>query len=456
MPNPLGRLWSSVAFRLALNYGALVVVTMAVILTLFYLQTVGVLQSRIDQHIVVTGQRLLYTAQREGVDQLARDIQDMLRDGMNADTEIYLLLDPAGAKRVGNVLPMPLPPGAASQVAEQRSVRDGRVTDARLRAYLLADGSRLIVGSDMQHQREIERLIVRAIGWGALVALFMTVGGALVFRQELDKRIGGIRRTIVGIEAGDLSQRIPISSQEDEFARLNREINGMLDRLEQLMDGVRHVSNTIAHNLRTPLTRILLGLRAAEARPDADRGDALRLAARDVEELSVIFDKLLGIAEVESGARRQGFLPVPLEQLAGEMVEFYEPVAEEQGARIALWVQPGSAAPGDRDLLAGALANLLDNALKYGGADARVSVRAFMEAGQAHLVVQDDGPGVAAADLERIGTRFFRAHPARDELPGFGLGLASVCAVVRLHGGQIRFEDAAPGLRVSIVLPAAQ
>ncbi|WPB55531.1 HAMP domain-containing sensor histidine kinase [Xylophilus sp. GOD-11R] len=450
--NPLRRLWSSVAFRLALNYGALVVVTMAVILTLFYLQTVGVLQNRIDRHIEVTAQRLLFTADREGVDQLARDIQDMLRDGMNTDTEIYLLLEPDGARRVGNVMLISLPAAAASEVVEARAVRDGRPTDARLKVYALPEGRRLLVGSDLLHQREIERLIVRAIGWGALVALLMTVGGALIFRQELEKRIGGIRRTIVRIEAGDLGQRIPISSQEDEFARLNREINGMLDQLQQLMDGVRHVSNTIAHDLRTPLTRILLGLRAAEHRPAEERADALGRAAREIEELAQIFDKLLGIAEVESGARRQSFEPVRLDTLAAEMVEFYEPVAEEQGARIELQVPPGLAAPGDRDLLAGALANLLDNALKYGGAGARVRVGATLDAGRASLLVQDDGPGVAAADIERMGTRFFRAG---SELPGFGLGLASVCAVVGLHGGTIRFGDAAPGLRVAVELPGA-
>jgi len=450
--NGLRRLWSSVAFRLALNYGALVVVTMAVILSLFYWQTVGVLQHRIDQHISVTGQRLVFTWQREGADSLVQDIRDTLRDGMNTDTEIYLLLDAAGAKRVGNILPLVLPRAATREVVEMRTVRDGRVTDARLRAYDLPDGGRLLVGSDLQHQREIEGLIGSAIGWGAVVALLMTVGGALVFRQELEMRIAGIRRTIVGIEAGDLSRRIPISSQEDEFARLNREINGMLDRLEQLMDGVRHVSNTIAHNLRTPLTRILLGLRATQHMPNADQGEGLRQAARDIEELSVIFDKLLGIAEVESGARRQVFEPVALAALVAGMVEFYEPVAEEQGAIIASVIEPGLAAAGDRDLLAGALANLLDNALKYGGSGARVAVSAFTRGPWACLVVEDDGPGVDAADLERIGTRFFRVD--RD-LPGFGLGLASVSAVVRLHGGTLRFADAAPGLEVTIALPRA-
>jgi len=451
----LRRLWGSVAFRLALNYGALVMATMAVILTLFHVQTVGVLVNRIDQHIQLTAQRLLSTAQREGVDQLALDIETMLRDGTDAETEIYLLLDPRGAPRAGNAGALPVPPAAARQVVEQRWTRaDGRPGEARLRAWDLSDGSRLVVGSDLQHQREIERLIRRAIGWGAAIALLMTVGGAFAFRHALDQRIGAIRRTIVGIEAGDLSRRIPVSSQEDEFARLHREINGMLDRLEQLMDGVRHVSNTIAHNLRTPLTRILLGLRAAETQPETDRTEALRLAGREIEDLSRVFDKLLSIAEIESGTRRQRFGPVALDALAAEMIEFYEPVAEEQGARLMRVAGPGAEVAGDRDLLAGALANLIENALKYGGDGVTVTVRVTSVNDRVLLEVADDGPGVPPAGLARLGTRFFRAH--RGPLPGFGLGLANVGAVAGLHGGTLAFEDAAPGLRVTLGLPAVR
>lgn len=447
----LRRLWSSVAFRLALNHGALVMVTMAVILTLFYAQTVVVLMDGIDRHIQVTAQRLLSVAQREGVDQLARDIEDMLRDGMDAETEIYLLLDPAGRRRAGNAAPMQVPAAAARRMVELRSVREGRLVEARLRAWDLSDGSRLVVGSDLRHQREIERLIGRAIGWGAAIALLMTVGGAFAFRHALEQRIAGIRRTIVGIEAGDLGRRIPISPQEDEFARLNREINGMLDRLEQLMDGVRHVSNTIAHDLRTPLTRILLGLRAAQLDPGSDHADALRSAAGEVEELARVFDKLLGIAEVESGARRQRFDAVALDAVVADTVEFYEPVAEAQDARLTLVASPGLRVAGDRDLLAGALANLLDNALKYGGAGACVAVRLSRADDRVRIEVVDDGPGVPPAALERLGQRFFRAH--RGELPGVGLGLASVAAVAGLHGGTLAFENAAPGLRVALVLP---
>lgn len=448
----LRRLWGSVAFRLALNYGALVMVTMAVILAMFHVQTVGVLMNRIDQHIQVTANRLLATAQREGVDQLARDIQDMLRDGTDAETEIYLLLDPSGIRRAGNAAPLELPPTALRQVIEQRWTRDdGRVTDARLRAWNLSDGSRLVIGSDLQHQRVIEGLIGRAIGWGAALALLMTVGGALVFRHELDQRIGAIRRTIVGVEAGDLSRRIPVHPQEDEFARLHREINGMLDRLEHLMDGVRHVSNTIAHNLRTPLTRILLGLRAAETRPESERSEAMRLAGYEIEELSRVFDKLLTIAEVESGARRQRFDPVQLDTLATEMIEFYEPVAEEQDSHLSLIAPSGLWVLGDRDLLAGALINLLDNALKYGGTGVTVTVRLERENDHVRLKVQDNGPGVPPAGMLRLGTRFFRVH--RGDLPGFGLGLASVSAVTGLHGGTLSFEDMAPGLQVTLALP---
>jgi len=254
------------------------------------------------------------------------------------------------------------------------------------------------------------------------------------------------------VATGDLRQRIPVTRRDDEFTLLNRDINTMLDRLELLMDGIRHVSNTIAHNLRTPLTRVLVRLRAVELGlpdDDAQRG-AVAAAIRELEELAVVFEKLLQIAEVEAGARRQQFASVALDVIANDVAELYEAVAEAQG--IALRREPCEAATalGDRDLLAGAVANLVDNALKYCGAGAVVRIGTRTVNGRAQLFVQDDGPGIPAAERERIGVRFHRLDRST---PGHGLGLASVRAVIALHGGQLAFEDAAPGLRARIDLP---
>ena len=299
-----------------------------------------------------------------------------------------------------------------------------------------------------------------------MFALLLAVIGAITFRRVVDMRAADIRTTMARVAAGDLAQRIPVpAGHKDEFALLGRDINSMLERLQQLMDGVRHVSNTIAHNLRTPMTRILLRLRAAENADPAEQRETLRLVANEVAELGQVFDKLLAIAEVESGALRQAFTAVDVAALLEDMYELYEPLVQEQGGSIQLQVQGRPQALGDRNLLASALANLVENAIKY-GSQAGQGVHMVLEASEAGdvdvadlgsdapqtaITVRDLGPGVAQADLAQLAQRFFRAH---QEQPGTGLGLASVSAVVRLHGGQLRFRNGHPGFEVQMHLPA--
>lgn len=465
MKRPLPRPWSSLAFRLALNYGVLLVLTVAIVLAVFYMQIVGVLLTRLDHQASLQLKRLQEYAYKHGVEGLREEIESVLRDGVDSDTEILILMQPDGTPIVGNAQPQP--PRVLSDmgvrdivVLRRRQLVEGRVAVARL-----ADGHLLAAGSDMQAQRDVEALFSRASMIVVAVALLMAVGGALSFRRAVELRAGDIRNTMALVAAGDLRQRIPVhAGQHDEFTLLNRDINGMLDRLEHLMDGIRHVSNTIAHNLRTPLTRILLQLRAAEHQPPEAHAAILAAVTHEVAELGVVFDKLLGIAEVESGAAREAFGPLALRTLLEDLCELYEPLVQEQGGSIVLRVQGEPSAWGDVNLLASALANLVENATKY-GADADGRLRLELQAsllaeqalpegmppGSVQLLVRDHGPGVAPADLEQLGTRFYRADRVQQ---GYGLGLASVLAVVRLHGGQLLFEPAAPGLAVRIVLPA--
>ncbi|RYF26989.1 MAG: HAMP domain-containing histidine kinase [Comamonadaceae bacterium] len=456
------RPWSSIAFRLALNYGALVLLTMCMVLAVFYVQTVGVLQLRIDRENTASIDRLFEGHTGEpSLEHLTALVKRELRDGEKSDTEIYLLLDASGDKVVGNIdaLPPRLLMGPAAH--EARVVRAGRATVGRLQVRMLEGGGWLVVGSDLHALRELERLYGRASLFAALITLVMAVGGAFVFRGEVEERAGAIRRTMASVAEGNLQARIPVMEQQDEFTRLDRDVNAMLDRLELLMDGVRHVSNTIAHNLRTPLTRILLRLRSAEGRPAAEQAQALQFAATEVAELGVVFDKLLHIAEVESGARRQAFAPVALDVVVTDVLELYEPVAEERGIRVCFDTEGPAMVVADADLIASALANLIDNALKYTAPHGQGVVQVRLqtqgedegEGEEVVLTVRDNGRGVPAADLQRIGTRFYRVDHSRE---GYGLGLASVQAIVRLHGGQIAFLDAAPGLHVRVSLPAPQ
>src|SRR5215469_11230142 len=288
-------------------------------------------------------------------------------------------------------------------------------------------------------------------------ALWLAIGGALLFRRQLEHRVGAIRRTAREIEAGDLTRRIPISGVDDEFARLNRDINSMLDRIEHLMDGVRHVSNAIAHDLRTPLGRIRS--RLEEALPPGGSTMELvetgRFAIAQVDALIQMLDNLLQIAEAESGARRQSFTLVRLSQVVSDVVELYDAAAEEAGITLLSEISGDPLTLGDKNLLTSAVANLLDNALKYAGGGATVLVHAARERDTVSIRVQDDGPGIPATERPRVVERFYRLDRSRS-LPGNGLGLSIVTAIASLHWGTLSLEDAAPGLAARLVLPRAE
>lgn len=449
MKQPLFKPWGSVAFRMAFNYSALLVLSMLILLAIFYMQTVNVLQSRIDRQIASNSQRLENDFAAHGVASLELQIRDILRDGVYSDTEIYLLVDASGEKVIGNIPAVPREFKGKVGLIQARVIRNGRKAIGRMHIQRLSDGSTLVVGSDINHQLEIEQLFDRASLIAGSIGLLMSVIGALLFRRELRQRISGIQQLVTHIEAGDLSQRIPASQQEDEFSRLNRDINRMLDQQQRLMDGVRHVSNTIAHNLRTPLTRIRLRLMKSEHEGVQAREEALQFALQEIDELSVIFDKLLSLAEVESGTHRQIFSPVSLNDVVADVVEFYEPVAEEKSIQLSVAFGANPVINGDRELLASAIGNLLDNALKYVDDGASVSIRTTLDGSGASIIVQDNGAGIPAAELSRIGTHFYRLDRSR---PGYGLGLASVRAIALLHGGNLVFADAKPGLIAQMTL----
>jgi signal transduction histidine kinase len=306
----------------------------------------------------------------------------------------------------------------------------------------------------MQDQRDIERLVWHALFAGGAVALLLVVGGALLFRRQLEHKVGTIRRTALEIEAGDLSRRIPISDVEDEFARLNRDINRMLDRIEHLIDGVRHVSNAIAHDLRTPLGRIRSRLEEA-LRPGnitTQLAGTAGFAIQEVDELIRMLDRLLQIAEAESGAHRQSFAPVSLAVVVNDVVELYDATAEAEGITLVSEIEGQPVTLGDKNLITSALVNLIDNALKYAGSGATVRVRATQDRDAVSMIVQDDGPGIPPAERSRVIERFYRLDQSRS-LPGNGLGLSIVAATASLHWGKLELEDAAPGLIARIVLP---
>ncbi len=448
----LRTLWSSAGFRLACYVGLLVAMTLAAALSIVYLQTVGVMQQRMARALALEAARLESPYQEGGLDAVALAVQDALTDGSNVGDELIFLISPDGIALIGNVDPTP---ERLSQGLSQRSVvRNGQRVTAQLLTRPLPDGSLLVVGRDLFEQSAIESLVIQASMAAMVVATLLLIGGTFVFRQVLEQSVGAIRTTAARIAAGNLQERVALSGQGDEFDLLNRDINHMLDRIQSLMDGVRHVSDTIAHNLRTPLTRVLLRLNhAAAAQPpmgSLDLQAAIQASIHDLEELTIAFEKLLQIAEAEAGTRRMPFSQVALGPIAADVYEMYDAVAEAQGSTLTYEAREEVFVVGDADLLAGVLANLVDNALKYAGHGSTVAVKVQRQPEHAVLTVKDNGPGIDAAEWHRIGTRFHRLDPSQ---PGHGLGLASVRAVVGLHGGKLQFEDTGPGLAVHVVLP---
>jgi signal transduction histidine kinase len=442
--------------RLALGNGAMLAATILVITAVFYFGTVGVLDRAVDGKIRSISARLLRSYGERPPAELVREINQELNDGIDSDTEIFLLVSSSGQPLAGNLTRWPDSAAPRGQLIDRGVMRGGKASSARLIIEPLPDGATLYVGRDLSEQRAIRDLVLNALDAAAAIAVVLVALGAYLFRRRLEMRINDIGHTARAIGAGDLQSRIVISG-DDEFARLSVDINRMLDRIEQLMNGVRHVSNAIAHDLRTPLSRVRGGLDEALRHDQTAEGlsYAARTAIDSIDELIQLFNKLLQIAEAESGMRAASFAAVDLQQLILDMSELYDAAAEESGVHLRVLTRAAVWARGDRDLLASAVASVIDNAIKYAGSGTQVDLGAYQTSSGAAVVVEDNGPGVPEAELPRLAERFYRLDRARSQ-PGNGLGLAIVSAIATLHGGRLQLTNATPGLRVSIELPLMQ
>jgi signal transduction histidine kinase len=450
---PVASLGKSIATRLALGFAVLVAEAILVASGIFYFGTVGVMDRRVDGKITAISARLMEAYRNRPIEDLARQIELELNDGIDSDTEIFLVVSPSGQRVVGNLTTVPDATRPLGQVVTDDVIREGKRTTGRLIVQQLPDGGFLYVGRDLSEQHSIRDLVIKALLAGAGASLLVLVAGALLFRHQIEKRIGEIRQTARRIEAGDLTQRIPVSSQ-DEFGRLSVDINRMLDRIGHLMEGVRHVSNAIAHDLRTPLSRIRGRLDEA-VRHDATAASlagAAGAAIEGIDELIRVFDKLLQIAEAESGVRTKSFEAVDLSSIAQDMVELYDATAEERQVSLKPAGNTTVLAAVDRNLVASAVASLIDNAIKYAGPGSTVEVGAYEQPQSVAIEVRDNGPGIPAAERPRVTERFYRLDSSRN-LPGNGLGLSIVSAIATLHGGALQLEDAGPGLLARMTFP---
>ena len=323
------------------------------------------------------------------------------------------------------------------------------------RVIPLSDDHQLIVGRMVGNLEEAQGIIFDALSWGLLITLGLALIGSIFMARSVNNRLENINRISREIRRGDLSRRMPSLQSGDEFDRLGGNLNEMLDQIEKLMAGVRNVSNAIAHDLRTPLTRLRTHL---EQLRDGAQSDEMhgRIEATigEADALLATFSSLLRIAQIEAGSRRSQFGEVGLNQLITDVVELYEPLAAEKGLQLTAATATPVRASGDRDLLFQAISNLVDNAIKYTPANGTVAIRLDAEPSGARVVVADSGTGIPEQERQRVFERFYRLETHRGS-PGSGLGLSLVAAVVNLHGGSVTLEDNHPGLRVQLDLPQA-
>lgn len=402
--------------------------------------------------ITSDSQRLANMFKRNGPFALAAAIDSQVVGTNDGVRKIMLFMAPNGVKLAGNLPGWPEGLPDRDGVGSATIRIDGAPRRIELSRVTLAGGYRLLIASNLNRFDELERLFVYGLlGCAATVLMGAALGGVLI-RRALLRRVQRISQTTAAIIEGKLSRRLNEPRDGDELQLLTRTVNRMLDQIEHLVTGVQDVSNAIAHDLRTPLAELRARLEEVSfTRPPEEETFAeIDAAINDVDRVMNIFNALLRLAEIDSGSRRNGFVTVDLDNLAAEVAEFYLPVAELKN--ISLSFVPGGAlqAVGDPVLLAQALGNLVENALKFAPDGGVIAISAHHpQRDMVEIVVADNGPGIADDERPRVVERFYRGDVSRGT-PGVGLGLSVVSAVARLHGGALQLADNRPGLRATL------
>ncbi len=446
-------------FRLALTYVVLFSGSSLVLLAFIYWATSTYVARQTDD--IITSDLTSIAAQfREGgTSAVERAIAQRLSQDWQAD-RVYLLADAGYHRLAGNVARWPeARPGADGWLSFPLvGANSDPAEPDRVRAKLvdLANGQHLLVGRDTYGRIEFSEMIWRFMTWGSLLTVGLGLAGGLVMSLGIVRRIESINRVSRDIMSGELSRRIPSWDTDDEFDRLAGNLNAMLDRIETLMATVRGISDDIAHDLRTPLSRLRISLEAARSRPraGADYDAWIDGMIAGVDEILATFGAMLQIAEIQAHRPRQGFVGVDLAKIVTDTGEMYEAVAAERGQRLEALVTPVEPILGDRDLLFRALANLVDNAIKYTPVGGHVWIRLGPGQHGPEIVVADSGPGIPAEARQQVFRRLFRLEASRTT-PGSGLGLSLVAAVAQLHGIAVSLEDNHPGLKVVLAFGRA-
>jgi signal transduction histidine kinase len=449
---------NTTAFRLSAGYTLLVTLAVAVTLGSAYLLTESLINDEIDLIIDTELKSLEDKYARSGLPGLTDEI-NLRIDSWGRIGAVYMIADANFERIAGNVTNWPFDgmPAEKRPEFEIATIEPGRraVHPVRAAVRTLPGGDLLLVGTDISQGRRFADKFRIATFWGIGLSMLAAALAGFWFSYKLARRVEEVTETCQRIMAGDLGSRLPVGGARDEFDSLARSVNRVLDRLEDQAGTLRATFDSTAHDLRAPLHRLrtrmdALLLRSPPLEPAVR--ESVESALREVDRLQRTLATLLQIALAESGAPLASPAAVDLGELAGELVELYEPVAGSHGVQLACRPEPQALVQGNRQLLAQLLTNLIENGLKYVPSGGRIEVAVQRLADCVRLVVSDNGPGIAADDRARALEPFARLGPGKQE--GSGLGLSLVAAITRLHRGRLKLESNDPGLRVVVELPA--
>lgn len=451
----LPRLLRTTSFRFALFYALVFMGSVGILGAMIYLTVRTALEEQLAQRIDAEIETLARDYRTQGLQHLIETVTARTR-ARERDALEYSVVAPDNAVLAGRTLPMPAADGWATiTLTEKAKTSEEETASLHARTVTLDDGVRLSVANDIDWIDDVQEAILSTFAWALIATLILALASGLWLSARFLRGMDAMTRTAASIVAGNLKSRVPISPRNDDLDQLGRAFNSMLDRLDVLMDSLKQVSNDIAHDLRTPLSRLKQNL--DETARGAATKDEMRTgilnATLQVDEILATFSALLRIAQIEAGTRRAGFAPVNLSELTMLLVSDYMAVAEDRGQAIRTVVEASVWIEGDRDLLTQLIVNLLENALRHTPDGSEVTVALQKAPDGLTLWVADNGGGVPETERERIFRRFYRLEQSRTS-PGSGLGLSLVAAIAELHGASIVALDNRPGLRVEIRFPS--
>jgi signal transduction histidine kinase len=434
---------------LTLLYGVPTILGYLLLFGIVYWSTRHFMEQQIDASVAGEIAEIRTAAPTDTLAQLREVVESLLV----RSPDFFYLLEDADGKLVAGNLEATQPIAGVRQWAGSGRHHHDSLSGIRGQGLLVGSGAYLFVGLSTVQLHEMEEAVIHAFLWGLASAVLLALVGGAATSYWILRRIEAVSETTREIVGGDLQRRIPERGTRDEFDHLAASLNAMLDRIQTLMDGLRQVSNDIAHDLRTPLTRLRQRLELARNRTDSPHaaGDIIEPAIRDVDAILETFAALLRIAQIESGTRKAGFARVELGEVLQTVIELYQSTIDEAGRSVDLEIAAAPPVRGDRELLTQLFANLLDNALRHAGPSARIAIRVRRRGPRIAVTIVDDGPGIPVEFRDKVLHRFFRLEHSRST-PGSGLGLCLVHAIAALHEAKLVLEDARPGLSVTASL----